>query len=185
MGYSWGTEKLLISCPACSRFPEIPSDYWVFRRAVKLLSCVMLFSTGVGCVCKAVRTVVSVCLCSAELQGSFHSVGSVTLCPSEHPGDFQTVVSVSQLPCVQQTSWDDFSLWCLWGSRQVGNQLPTYPLCIGYPGMPSGCDVSWPDALSAANLLASLRLCCLQGSRLAGSMPQVESFGQKGCGIWG
>ena len=93
---------------------------------------------------------VSVSLCTAELQEGFLSVVSVALHATAPPGGLQAVVSVAQLPCVQRNYWDAFMLWSLQGSRQAQDQFLSCPVCSGYPGIPHNM-VS--DVLSTVDLL--------------------------------
>lgn len=72
---------------------------------------------GIDILQGSLRTMISVSLCTADLQGGFQSVGSVALHATEPLWSLQNVVSVAQLHCVQWTSWDAFRLWCLQGSR--------------------------------------------------------------------
>jgi hypothetical protein len=94
-------EKLLICCPSCGRFPGKPSDFWIFRGVVRLLSFVLQ-------VC--LLTVVSVTLCAEEFQGGFQSVGLVALHATEPPGGLWTLVSVAQFAYAWTSSWDAFKL---------------------------------------------------------------------------
>jgi len=142
-----GVEKLLICCPGCSRSPGRPSD-WIFREAVKLLSCVKLFSGVCVCVCVCVCVYLSMdcgfcfLVCSQTLRGlslfcvSFFFVCyrvsgrsadcniwcPVVLCTEELLGWLQAVVS-----WVQWLSWDS-------------------PVVVS-------------DALGTADLLRCLRMC--------------------------
>ena len=76
-------EKLLICSPGCSRSPERPLYCWVFREAVKVLSCVKLFSRG------AYRLWFQF---PCVQKGGFQHVGSGALHATEPPGGLQTVV---------------------------------------------------------------------------------------------
>ena len=121
------------------------------RGAVKLLSSVKLLSR-VG------LWIIS--LCAAKLQGGFHSVESFALHTTETLGGCQTLLWIAQLPCVQRNS-----------------------------GMPSSCGIfrvadklmiSCSVALCAVDLLESLRMWYLQGSRVASNLSQQKALDERG-----
>jgi hypothetical protein len=122
-----GAKKLLICCPGCSRTPGRPLDSWVFRRTVKLLSYVKMFS-GVGCG-----------------EGGY-GLWFLFPCVQQNCGQF---------PCMPQSNWDVFRLWCL---------LPGCSVYRGAPEMPSSYGV-----FGDKNKLV---ICCPVCSRSPG-LPQA------------
>ena len=99
-------------------------------------------------------------LCAAELKGGFQSVESVDLHVAEPPQCLQNVVLIAQLPCVQRNS-----------------------------GMPSSCGIfrvadklmiSCSVVLCAVDLLESLRMWYLQGSRVASNLSQQKALDERG-----
>jgi hypothetical protein len=114
LGVFRGAEKLLICCPGCSRSPGRPSDYRVFRGAVKSLSSVKLSGRRGAmdyglCFCVCSRTIgnlsVSWVSCLACHRAPRRSLDcgiccQVALCSEEILGYLQAVVY-----SVERTSW--------------------------------------------------------------------------------
>jgi hypothetical protein len=120
---------LLICCPGCSSSLVRPSDSWVFRGAVKLLSYMEIFSRG--------------------------TYGLWFLFPSVQQNFWDAFSLSGPLPCMPQRPREVFRLWYLLpscplyrdllqcpqavsssGNRQTGDQLLSCPMCNSSPGMP-------------------------------------------------
>ena len=96
------------------------------------------------------------------------------LFPRVQQNSWEAFSLLGQLPCMPQSLQEVFRMWC-W-----------FPSCLVYrgtPGVPSSCGVfmgahtlviSCSVSLCAVDLLGCLSVRCLQGSRLASSLPQQK-----------